>query len=61
MQLGTDTPGTTAEENGKYLDGLKMLVKDLRQKGINDSAVVAHAIADYRRTFMNDPTKVLKL
>jgi len=59
--LGTDTPGKNAAENGRYLDGLKVLVKDLRQKGINDSVVVAHAIADYRRTFLNDPTRVLKL
>ena len=62
MQLGTANPGKSAVERQKWNDGLKLVLKELRQEKIkNDPERVALEIAKYRRRFFNDDTKVVNL
>jgi len=61
MQLGTTNPGRTDEERTQWTDGLRGVIKSLRQKSVKDPEIVASAIADFRRTYFRDPTKVLNL
>lgn len=61
VQLGTDNPGGSEEEQKQWTDGLRLVLKDLRHKNTKDPDVVATAISNYRREFLKDPTQVLKL
>lgn len=61
VQLGTTNPGRTDEERSQWAEGLKGILKELRQKNVKDPNVVAIEIANYRRRFLKDPTKVLNI
>ena len=61
MQLGTNNPGRTDEEKRQWVEGLRLVLKGLRQKGTRDLDVVAEEIAKYRRQFLKDPSRVLNL
>ncbi|KAF1816674.1 hypothetical protein P152DRAFT_388404 [Eremomyces bilateralis CBS 781.70] len=61
VQLGTKNPGQTEDERKKWTEGLKEVVKVLRQRGVNDPELVAKEIANYRRRFLGDETRVLNL
>lgn len=61
VQLGTANPGKTQEEKQLWNDGLRSVLKDLRQKNIKDPNGIAREIAQYRRQFLNDDTRVVNL
>ncbi|KAL1656173.1 hypothetical protein SLS61_001245 [Didymella pomorum] len=61
VQLGTANPGKTQEEKQQWNDGLRSVLKDLRQKNIKDPNGIAREIAKYRRQFLNDDTRVVNL
>jgi hypothetical protein len=61
VQLGTANPGKTQEEKQQWNDGLRSVLKDLRQKNIKDPNGIAREIAEYRRQFLNDDTRVVNL
>lgn len=58
--IGTEhTPARTSEDEKRWKDGLAALVKQLRANNIKDVATIAHRIAEYRRSFVADPSRVL--
>ncbi|KAF2469446.1 uncharacterized protein BDR25DRAFT_343794 [Lindgomyces ingoldianus] len=59
VQLGTANPGKTPEEKQRWNDGLRLVLKELRQRNIKDPNVVAEEIAKYRRQFLHDDTRVV--
>ncbi|KAJ4336061.1 hypothetical protein N0V87_005641 [Didymella glomerata] len=61
VQLGTANPGKTQDEKQQWNDGLRSVLKDLRQKNIKDPNGIAREIAKYRRQFLNDDTRVVNL
>jgi hypothetical protein len=61
VQLGTANPGRTDEEKRQWAEGLRLVLKELRQKDTRDPDVVATEIAKYRRQFLKDPSRVLNL
>ncbi|KAJ4375961.1 hypothetical protein N0V83_001241 [Neocucurbitaria cava] len=61
VQLGTANPGKSPEEKQKWNDGLRGVLKELRQKNIKDPNGIAVEIAKYRRQFLNDDTRVVNL
>lgn len=61
VQLGTANPGKTQEEKQQWNDGLRSVLKDLRQRNIKDPHGIAQEIAKYRRQFLNDDTRVVNL
>ena len=61
VRLGTSNPGRTKEEEQQWNEGLKLVLKNLRQKNTKDLDVVAKEIASYRRRFLKDPSKILNL
>jgi len=54
VQLGTDNPGRTEEQQSLWNHGLKDLIKDLRGQNVKDPEVVAAHIAEYRREFLEE-------
>lgn len=61
MQLGTANPGKTPEERQQWNDGLKLVLQELRRKSIKDPNGIAVEIANYRRQFLKDDTRVVNL
>jgi len=61
VQLGTANPGKTQEEKQQWNDGLRSVLKDLRQRNIKDPNGIAREIAKYRRQFLSDDTRVVNL
>ncbi|KAJ4356673.1 uncharacterized protein N0V89_004709 [Didymosphaeria variabile] len=61
VQLGTANPGKTPEERQRWNDGLRGVLKDLRQKNTKDPNGIAIEIANYRRQFLQDDTRVVNL
>ncbi|KAL5453848.1 hypothetical protein PMIN07_007779 [Paraphaeosphaeria minitans] len=61
VQLGTANPGKTPEERQRWNDGLRGVLKDLRQKNTKDPNGIAIQIANYRRQFLQDDTRVVNL
>lgn len=61
VQLGTANPGKTPAERQQWNDGLRNVLKDLRTKNSKDPNVIAMEIANYRRAFLNDKTRVINL
>ena len=57
----TMNPGKTSEEKQRWNDGLRGVLKELRQKNIKDPNGIAVEIARYRRQFLNDDTRVVNL
>jgi hypothetical protein len=61
VQLGTANPGKTQDEKQQWNDGLRNVLKELRQKNIKDPNGIAQEIATYRRQFLNDSSRVINL
>lgn len=61
VQLGTLNPGKTEEDKVRWAAGLRALISNLRTEGVKDTDVVAAEIAEYRRQFFNDPSRVLDI
>lgn len=61
VQMGATNPGRSSEEKSKWNAGLRTLLMQLGAAGTRDASTMAAAIAEYRRTFLADPTKVLNL
>ncbi|KAF2272345.1 uncharacterized protein EI97DRAFT_385907 [Westerdykella ornata] len=61
VQLGTANPGKTPEERQQWNDGLKLVLQELRRKSIKDPNGIAVEIANYRRQFLKDDTRVVNL
>ncbi|KAK5295313.1 hypothetical protein LTR16_001161 [Cryomyces antarcticus] len=61
LSMGTTNPGRTNEEKQQWTEGLKSVIKELRERNTKDPDVVAQKIAEYRRNFLKDPTKILNL
>ncbi|KXT11463.1 hypothetical protein AC579_3300 [Pseudocercospora musae] len=58
--IGTEhTPARTSADEKRWKDGLATLVKQLRASNVKDVAAIAHRIAEYRRAFPEDPTRIL--
>jgi hypothetical protein len=61
VQLGTANPGKTSEEKQRWNDGLRGVLKDLRQRNIKDPNGIAAEIARFRREFLKDDTRVVNM
>jgi hypothetical protein len=61
VQLGTANPGKTPEEKQKWNQGLRLVLKELRQKNIKNPNGIAEEISRYRRQFLEDDARVLNL
>ncbi|EME84409.1 uncharacterized protein MYCFIDRAFT_214726 [Pseudocercospora fijiensis CIRAD86] len=59
LALSEHTPARTPAEEKRWKNGLALLVKQLRASNVKDVAAIAHRIAEYRRAFREDPTRVL--
>lgn len=58
----TDTPARDSEEQNRWTAGLSAMIKELRETSDGkDAALIAARIAQFRRSFVGDPTKVLRL
>ncbi len=53
--------GTTPEEKDSYINGLRSLILDLRERKIKDLDAIAEAIVQYRLRFLDDSSRVLPL
>jgi hypothetical protein len=56
-----EVEGTTQQQKDAYSAGLRNTIMDLKEKGIKDFATVAQGIAAFRRSFLGDQTRVVKL
>jgi hypothetical protein len=54
-------PGQTTEERQKWNEGLRQVLKDLRQRKMQDPNGIAMEIVKYRRQFFDDNTRVVNL
>ncbi|KAF2758921.1 hypothetical protein EJ05DRAFT_326466 [Pseudovirgaria hyperparasitica] len=61
LQLGTTNPGRTDEEQSEWKEGLKGVLKTLKQSKTHELNLIVNAIANYRRDFLKDPTRILNL
>ncbi|KAL9086827.1 MAG: hypothetical protein Q9165_006974 [Trypethelium subeluteriae] len=61
LQMGTLNPGRNEEEKKEWTNGLRNVIKALREKGTSDAEIVAKEIADYRRDFLKDTTNTLNV
>lgn len=61
VELGTANPGKTPEERQQWNDGLRSVLKVLRQKNSKDPHSIAMEIANFRRQFLKDDTRVVNL
>lgn len=61
--MGTErTPARNPEEDARWKEGLQNLVRELRTTNFGrDAGLIAQRIAEYRRSFVNDPTRVVLL
>ncbi|KAI5362534.1 putative zinc-finger domain-containing protein [Septoria linicola] len=61
--MGTErTPARNPEEDQRWKEGLQNLVRELRTTNFGrDAGLIAQRIAEYRRSFVNDPTRVVLL
>lgn len=49
------------KQKQEYINGLRNLLTDFRNRKIKDFATISQGIVDYRAQFLKDPTKVLPL
>ena len=59
VELGTSNPGNTPEDRQRWNDGLRAVLKELRQNNIKDPNGIAVEIARFRRQFFNDDSRVV--
>lgn len=53
--------GSTPDEKSAYINGMRSLILDLRERKINDLDTIAQAISQHRLRFLGDTSKVLPL
>ena len=53
--------GATSEDQKAFISGLRQLIMDLRNRKISGMTDIASAIAVYRRNFLQDDSRVIKL
>ena len=61
VQMGSLREGKTPEEKDQYITGLKQIINEMRRDKVKDFNTVATEIADYRRRFLQDSSRVLPL
>lgn len=61
VELASVVEGSTEEERNNYNRGLRQTIASMREQGIKDFETVVTGIASYRRQFLGDDTRVLKL
>ena len=62
QQMGTEhVPVRSQADREKWNNGLQMVIRDLKRAYVKDAATIAARIAEYRRAFVEDPTKVVYL
>ncbi|KAF1988708.1 hypothetical protein K402DRAFT_327988, partial [Aulographum hederae CBS 113979] len=59
MQLGTANPGQNDEEKKLWTDGLREVIRKLRETQTRDPEVVAAEISSFRRAFLKDASKIV--
>jgi hypothetical protein len=60
--MGTkNTPTRTKEEAERWNTGLQALIRTMKAADIRDAATIAARIAEYRRQFLGDPSRVITL
>lgn len=61
--MGTkDVPARNPDELKKWNEGLGAVVRELRNTNLGkDADAIAARIAEFRREFVGDPTKILNL
>ena len=53
--------GTEPHDKDTYITGLRNLILDLRQRKVRDLDTIAAEISAYRRQFLGDSSKTLRL
>ena len=61
MYTNSASAGQSPEETERFRKGLQQVVAGLRAQNIQDVESVAGHIAQYRREFLEDPSKILGL
>ncbi|KAF2673926.1 hypothetical protein BT63DRAFT_410873 [Microthyrium microscopicum] len=62
MELsGTECPTNDPKDQEKWNIGIRAIVEDFQKSGNQDPNVIASKIADYRRVFVGDSTRILNL
>lgn len=61
VELASVVEGSTEEERNNYNRGLRQAIAAMREQGIKDFETVVAGIASYRRRFLGDETRVLRL
>jgi hypothetical protein len=59
-QLGS-TDMYTGEQKGRFIDGLKKVLNDLKANKVRDFDRITKAIVQYRANFLEDRSKILPL
>ena len=59
VELGTSNPGNTPEDRQRWNDGLRAVLKELRQNNIKDPNGIAIEISRFRRQFFHDDFRVV--
>jgi hypothetical protein len=60
-QLGADNPGRDSAERARFNDGLRGVITTLRAENVNEPNAVALRLLQYRRAFVNDPSRIVTL
>ena len=58
-QLGSSSASFTKEQKEVYVSGLKAIISELRGQKISDLDVVASRIAQHRRSFLGDDSRII--
>lgn len=61
VELASVVEGSNEEERNNYNRGLRQAIAAMREQGIKDFQTVVAGIASYRRRFLGDKTRVLRL
>lgn len=61
VELASVVEGSNEEERNNYNRGLRQAIAAMREQGIKDFQTVVAGIASYRRRFLGDETRVLRL
>ncbi|KAI5791883.1 hypothetical protein EDC01DRAFT_656420 [Geopyxis carbonaria] len=61
VEMANTSEGTTPEETSSYSAGLRNTIVQMKQQGIMDFDTVVKGIARYRREFLGDETRIIKL
>lgn len=61
MGIQSGNPAKTADEQARYKDGLRNVLQQMRDEGNLETEAVAMRVAEYRRSFIADPSNILGL